>query len=163
MRATKRTRSRTASDAVSDVSRLSYHQSRELEYRYRVVLPKLPTALTKAVMVALATLAVVAVVAPSASAADKRCANVRFRSPYTHSIATARVAIRRGNVSCATARPLIKRALATKHRATGETWHWFVSGWRCSSGGDGTITICTRKSKKIEATTPTPGGYWPQP
>ncbi len=41
---------------------------------------------------------------PSAARAlDKHCANVTFVSPYTHKAATARVAVRRGSVTCATA------------------------------------------------------------
>jgi hypothetical protein len=105
------------------------------------------------------------VLAPvSASAEDKHCANVQFRSPFTLKRAQARVAIRRGNVSCATARKVIKKALSDGTRtSSGLTEHWVADGWRCSTAGDGTHTYCTRPGREVAATTPTNGGVWSEP
>jgi hypothetical protein len=119
----------------------------------------------------LLTFVAVAVLAPRSFALpkptkNKHCADVQFRSAYTHKNAMARVAVRRGNVSCKRARNLIKDALAVyvpASKKTGETWSWSVDGWKCSSGGDGEVDFCTRPRNEVEATTPTPGGYWAQP
>ncbi len=92
-----------------------------------------------------------------------RCADVEFRSPYAGAIATARVAVLSGTVTCAVARALISASSSVKHPASGESWQWSVDGWLCSSGGDGTIDDCTRQGNEVEATTPTPGGYWAEP
>jgi hypothetical protein len=96
-------------------------------------------------------------------AEDRRCANVGFTSPYTQAEVTARVAVRRGSTSCPTARGVIGRALSVKHAWTGAMSYWSVAGWECSSGGDGTVTVCNRAQQKIESTTPTAGGSWSNP
>jgi hypothetical protein len=92
-----------------------------------------------------------------------RCPDVEFRSPYTDALATARVAVRGGTATCAAAQALIRAAFSVKVQANGETWQWSVDGWICSSGGDGTTDICTHQGNKVIATTPTPGGFWPEP
>jgi hypothetical protein len=117
------------------------------------------------IVIAAACAVVVVLLVPAAHAENGHCANVRFRSPYTHRQAVARVAVRGGPVSCGTARMLIKQALggAATAKVIGTTRYWSVGGWRCSSGGDGTITFCMRGPGKVEGTTPTPGGFWPEP
>lgn len=94
---------------------------------------------------------------------NMHCPDVQFTSPYTNATATARVAIREGNVSCAEADSIIARSSSTRHAEEGTTWSWNVDGWQCSSGGDGTVDVCAESGEKIESTTPTAGGYWAQP
>lgn len=91
---------------------------------------------------------------PSARAENTNFMNVRFRSPYTHKQAQARVAIRHGRVTCAQARTVIRKALSARRNETGQRWYWSAKGWTCSSAGDATVTFCARGRRKVEATTP---------
>jgi hypothetical protein len=53
-----------------------------------------------------------------ARAEDRRCSNVTFRSPYTHHVAQARVAVRAGQLSCRTARQVMHAAMSYDAQGT---------------------------------------------
>jgi hypothetical protein len=85
----------------------------------------------------------------------------------------AKIAISSGPAICAHASEVIIDAIAAHsggagHTDVGGVWSLAVVGYTCMTGGDGTVMTCERQGPGTQlsvliGTTPTPGGYWPDP
>jgi hypothetical protein len=96
-----------------------------------------------------------------------RCPNATLKSG-----GQAKVAIVSGPATCSEAERLVSDAIGAQGTTTTPQadgmWSWHVGDYTCTSGGDGTISTCVGgrlgvQASKIIGTTPTPGGYWPDP
>lgn len=96
-----------------------------------------------------------------------RCPNATLKSG-----GQAKVAIVSGPATCSQADRLVSDTIGAQGTTTtpqaNGMWSWHVGDYTCTSGGDGTISTCVGgrlgvQASKIVGTTPTPGGYWPDP